>query len=175
MIGGATHLLDPTPMIGAQFAGGVRNFDGYQSAEATKAKQVGACVRARARALVVGRNARACACARARSMSQATNVFKTGDLFFRSGDILRRDADGVLVLLQWLSCSASVVIRGAGFVYFVDRIGDTFRWKGENCATSEIASVISASGLVTGDVNVFGVAVPKVSAAAAAAATMRVH
>src|SRR5690606_18062337 len=41
-----------------------------------------------------------------------TNVFREGDLYFRSGDLLRQDRDG--------------------YYYFVDRIGDTFRSKGEN-------------------------------------------
>jgi acyl-CoA synthetase (AMP-forming)/AMP-acid ligase II len=49
------------------------------------------------------------------------NVFGQGDLYFRTGDLLRRDA--------------------AGYIYFSDRIGDTFRWHGENVATTEVAEV----------------------------------
>ena len=46
-----------------------------------------------------------------------------------------------------------------GYFYFVDRIGDTFRWKGENVATSEVAEAL---GVMPGikEANVYGVAVP---------------
>ena len=67
------------------------------------------------------------------------NVFKPGDAWFRTGDLMRRDK--------------------RGFFYFVDRIGDTFRWKGENVATSEVAEAMTDyPGLV--EANVYGVSVP---------------
>jgi fatty-acyl-CoA synthase len=66
------------------------------------------------------------------------NAFEEGDAYFRSGDLLRLDAEG--------------------FFYFVDRIGDTFRWKGENVATSEVAEVISAAAGIE-EANVYGVSI----------------
>jgi len=46
-----------------------------------------------------------------------------------------------------------------GFWYFVDRIGDTFRWKGENVSTTEVAEVVSTFPGVS-EVNVYGIEVP---------------
>ena len=46
-----------------------------------------------------------------------------------------------------------------GYVYFVDRVGDTFRWKGENVSTSEVSdAMIRADGIATA--NVYGVEIP---------------
>ena len=71
------------------------------------------------------------------------NVLTKGDKWFASGDLLRSDS--------------------FGFLYWVDRIGDTFRWKGENVSTAEVAAAfISDSGARSAidDVNVYGVTVP---------------
>jgi len=67
------------------------------------------------------------------------DVFKKGDAWFRTGDLMKRDAQD--------------------YFYFMDRVGDTFRWKAENVATGEVAAVLSAFPGVT-QANVYGVAIP---------------
>ena len=67
------------------------------------------------------------------------DVLKPGDAWFRTGDLMRKDAQG--------------------YFYFVDRIGDTFRWKGENVSTSEVAEAISRCPGVL-DATVYGVSIP---------------
>jgi fatty-acyl-CoA synthase len=66
------------------------------------------------------------------------DVFKKGDQWFRSGDLLTRDA--------------------RGYCYFVDRIGDTFRWKAENVSTGEVAEALTAFDGID-QANVYGVEV----------------
>jgi fatty-acyl-CoA synthase len=66
-------------------------------------------------------------------------AFERGDSWFRSGDLMRRDAEG--------------------YFYFVDRIGDTYRWKGENVSTTEVAETIGGFAGIR-EANVYGVTVP---------------
>ncbi|WP_426443332.1 long-chain-acyl-CoA synthetase [Bradyrhizobium genosp. P] len=67
------------------------------------------------------------------------NVFAADDAWFRTGDMMRLDR--------------------AGYFHFVDRLGDTFRWKGENVATSEVSAAMLACPGVTDAVS-YGVAIP---------------
>jgi fatty-acyl-CoA synthase len=67
------------------------------------------------------------------------DVFEKGDVWFRTGDLMRKDENG--------------------YFYFVDRIGDTFRWKGENVSTTEVEEAIGQDESVL-ETNVYGVQVP---------------
>ena len=67
------------------------------------------------------------------------DVFAKGDAWFRTGDLMRLD--------------------DKGFFHFVDRIGDTFRWKGENVATSEVNDAVRDFTGVT-DATTYGVSIP---------------
>jgi fatty-acyl-CoA synthase len=77
------------------------------------------------------------------------NVFEHGDAWFRTGDLMRQDA--------------------SGFFYFVDRIGDTFRWKGENVSASEVAATLMEfPGVI--EATAYGVPIPGAYGAAGMAA-----
>jgi acyl-CoA synthetase (AMP-forming)/AMP-acid ligase II len=63
------------------------------------------------------------------------DVFKKGDLFQRTGDLLTFDQDG--------------------WIHFVDRVGDTYRWKGENVAAGEVRDHVAAlDGVI--DATIYG-------------------
>ncbi|WP_395649723.1 long-chain-acyl-CoA synthetase [Brevundimonas sp.] len=68
-----------------------------------------------------------------------TDVFARGDRWFRTGDLMRQDSEG--------------------YFYFIDRIGDTFRWKGENVSTSEVEQRLTEAPGVK-EVIAYGVPVP---------------
>src|SRR5438093_1079295 len=77
------------------------------------------------------------------------DVFEPGDAWFRTGDLMRRDEDD--------------------YYYFIDRVGDTFRWKGENVATLEVAEAICAFPWIR-EAGVYGVPVPRADGRAGMAA-----
>ena len=68
-----------------------------------------------------------------------TDVFQRGDRWFRTGDLMRQDSEG--------------------YFYFIDRIGDTFRWKGENVSTAEVEQRLADAPGVS-EVIAYGVPVP---------------
>jgi acyl-CoA synthetase (AMP-forming)/AMP-acid ligase II len=67
------------------------------------------------------------------------DVFRHGDAWFDTGDLLRHDR-----LLH---------------LYFVDRLGDTYRWRGENVSTQEVAEALAVAPGVA-EATVYGVQVP---------------
>ncbi len=67
------------------------------------------------------------------------NAFKEGDVWFNTGDLMRS--------------------QGLGHAAFADRLGDTFRWKGENVATTEVEAAVASHPLIE-ECTVFGVEVP---------------
>jgi fatty-acyl-CoA synthase len=67
------------------------------------------------------------------------NAFKDGDVWFNTGDLMRA--------------------QGFGHAAFSDRLGDTFRWKGENVATTEVEAAVSLDGQID-EATVYGVEVP---------------
>ena len=77
------------------------------------------------------------------------DLFQKDDLWFRSGDMMRQDADGC--------------------VYFVDRLGDTFRWRSENVSTNEVSDVLGRFDQIA-EANVYGVQVPHADGRAGCAA-----
>jgi fatty-acyl-CoA synthase len=77
------------------------------------------------------------------------NAFREGDCWFNSGDVMSP--------------------QGMGHAAFVDRLGDTFRWKGENVATTQVEAAVASDGSVE-QCTVFGVEVPDTGGRAGMAA-----
>ena len=67
------------------------------------------------------------------------DVFKKGDAWFRTGDLMQKDK--------------------RSYFYFVDRVGETFRWKGENVSTTEVSAVVMTFPHVV-EASVYGVSIP---------------
>ncbi|EFC36493.1 very long-chain acyl-CoA synthetase [Naegleria gruberi] len=72
------------------------------------------------------------------------DVFEKGDMWYRSGDLLKFDNDG--------------------FFYFVDRLGESYRWKGENVSTGEVSEAITKAldkhNIGLKEANVYGIEIP---------------
>jgi fatty-acyl-CoA synthase len=77
------------------------------------------------------------------------NAFREGDCWFNSGDVMSP--------------------QGMGHAAFVDRLGDTFRWKGENVATTQVEAALASDASVE-ECTVFGVEIPRTGGRAGMAA-----
>jgi fatty-acyl-CoA synthase len=77
------------------------------------------------------------------------NAFRDGDCWFNTGDVMSP--------------------QGMGHAAFVDRLGDTFRWKGENVATTQVERALSSNKAVE-ECTVFGVEIPQTGGRAGMAA-----
>ena len=77
------------------------------------------------------------------------NAFREGDCWFNSGDVMSP--------------------QGMGHAAFVDRLGDTFRWKGENVATTQVEAALASDESVE-ECTVFGVEIPHTGGRAGMAA-----
>jgi fatty-acyl-CoA synthase len=77
------------------------------------------------------------------------NAFRAGDCWFNSGDVMSP--------------------QGMGHATFVDRLGDTFRWKGENVATTQVEAALAADKSIE-ECAVFGVEIPRTGGRAGMAA-----
>ena len=67
------------------------------------------------------------------------NLFRDGDAYYNTGDMLKVDANG--------------------YLYFIDRLGDTFRWKGENVSTQEVGEQLSMLSWID-EATVYGIEIP---------------
>jgi citronellyl-CoA synthetase len=84
-----------------------------------------------------------------------TDVLEPGDRWFNTGDLIRQIDVGFAM--------------GLPHFQFVDRVGDTFRWRAENVSTNEVGEILNACEQVEIS-NVYGVEVPGVEGRAGMAA-----
>jgi fatty-acyl-CoA synthase len=122
--------------VDAEFGAPVRNADGL--CVACSDNEVGEAIGRIGRAEDAGGRFEGYTNAAETDKKVLRDVFARGDAWFRTGDLMRRDE--------------------GGFFHFIDRLGDTFRWKGENVATSEVnEAILDCPGVV--DATTYGVAV----------------